>query len=397
MPHPGTPATRPQPLVSLVFAVRDRPEQLAYCLGALAFQTAPASDFEVVVVDDASDRPTRDLLGALRPPFALRVVRRPTPAGRAAARNEGWRAAAGGVVVFLDGDILPQPTLVAEHRRLHAAWTGPGPLCVSGHPWLWRGAFTVAYPDFDPTQARDLAALAARDPGVGALLPPGWERAGRPIGLLPDRALATVEAAARRLGAPAPRDAGVRLWPQTAAPFLAFVTRDVSLRREVLTDTGGFCEDFRRYGLADWEYGYRLHRRGASFCCSFAASCLHQRHPGPPTRPLDNAANYGLLLRRHPEPEVALMALFPPWLDQGCYTRACRAYHHLRGAAPDLAAALEAELLEQAWGWAAWGRNPRGPAPTPPPRPPASESLALWRALRAPDVAELLRAARWLA
>ena len=332
------------PSLSLVLAVRDRPEQFALCLATLARQTDP--EFELVVVDDASRTPLQAL--ALPWPDQPRtLLRREASAGRAAARNACWRAAAGAVVCFLDSDILAQPGLAAAHRRGHARG---GPFAVSGFPWSWREVQTVAQP------------------------------AGRV--LLDGRAAVELAAAEAAQGAP-------RLLPPEQAPFLAFVTRDVSVRREVVAGAGGFWEGFVRYGLADWELGYRLHRAGTRFLADPQAGCLHQAHPLPARRHLDNALNYALLLERHPDPEVALMALCPPWLDQEAYRRVCAALHRLRAIAPDWAAELRAPLLGHARAFAARAAAGHALPGAPPPLRAAGDALRRWRAARDPAVAPL--------
>lgn len=362
--------------VSLVLAVRDRAEQLAVCLHTLLHQSAPASQYEVVIVDDGSGRPVRHLLKHLQAACALTVCVHESSRGRAAARNTGWRAAAGDIVVFLDADILAQPTLVEAHRRLHAQDTGAGPLAVSGSPWLWCSVFTVDYPEFSPKQR---AAL------------------GRPVA--PERPTPLVraeQAAAWPAAALADEPQPVRPLSREAAPFLAFVTRDVSVRREVLLETAGFWEGFPRYGLADWEFGYRLHRCGARFVGAVEAACLHQEHPTGAGRDRGNALNYALVLERHPDPETALMALCPPWRDPPDYARLCAAYHRLRGVAGNWCLELDAALLTHAGRWAAWAGRGWGVGPgarhaLPPPRD-AQTALACWGAWRDPVVAPLLEA-----
>ena len=255
----------------------------------------------------------------------------------------------------------------------------------------------MAFPDFAPDQTRCLRALASAHPALAARLS-GWTPAGGPRPLLSPEELEDLDGALARVGAaPVPTREMPRLLPQESAPFLAFVTRDVSVRREILQDTGGFWEAFTRYGLADWEYGYRLYRHGARFACSPAAACVHQEHPAGGNRHLDNAANYALFLERHPEPDVALMACAPPWMDQERYARLCAAYHRVGAQAEALRAALDPLLLGQARAWAAWGASPRGLPPTPQagPRalPTVAATLQLWHALRDPDAAELLRSA----
>lgn len=92
------------PPVSVVVATRDRPQRLAALLVSLRAQTL--QDFEVVVVDDGSAPPVPEIAG-------IRVVRRPLPGGPAAARNEGWRAAAGELIAFVDDDCEAAPGWLA--------------------------------------------------------------------------------------------------------------------------------------------------------------------------------------------------------------------------------------------------------------------------------------------
>ncbi len=86
-------------LISVVVPTRDRPQQLARCLAALAGQEVEGPGLEIVVVDDG---------GAAVAPQAARIVRA-GGAGPAAARNLGARTARGEVVCFTDDDCVPGP------------------------------------------------------------------------------------------------------------------------------------------------------------------------------------------------------------------------------------------------------------------------------------------------
>lgn len=96
------------PLLSVVIPAWRAADHLGACLDALARQTASDESFEVIVVDDASPDGTADLAEAR----GARVVRRASNGGAAAARNNGAQAARGGVLVFLDSDVVPDPGLV---------------------------------------------------------------------------------------------------------------------------------------------------------------------------------------------------------------------------------------------------------------------------------------------
>ncbi len=92
---------------SVVVPTHDRPEYLARCLAALAEQTLPASEYEVIVVDDGSSPPVADRFAGAAA-SRVKLVRRPVAGGPAAARNEGIKIAQGAVLAFTDDDCRPE-------------------------------------------------------------------------------------------------------------------------------------------------------------------------------------------------------------------------------------------------------------------------------------------------
>ena len=96
------------PKATVVVATHRRAHLLPDLVRGLAAQ---GSDFEVVVVDDASPDDTPAVLAELAAgaPFELRWHRQPSNRGPAAARNRGWRDARAPVVAFTDDDCVPQP------------------------------------------------------------------------------------------------------------------------------------------------------------------------------------------------------------------------------------------------------------------------------------------------
>src|SRR4051812_32873595 len=114
----SAPGGCPVPRVSVVVPTFNRRESLQRLLVALAGQTHPVDDFEVVVVDDGSTDGTGELLQRLEPPYALQALRQ-SNGGPALARNRGVARARGELIVFLDDDVEPLPELVSEHVAAH--------------------------------------------------------------------------------------------------------------------------------------------------------------------------------------------------------------------------------------------------------------------------------------
>ena len=89
------------------------------CWRALTRQTHPRSGLQVVIADDGSSRPPD--VGAGSPALDVVVVRQADLGFRAgAARNLGASAADGSVLLFLDGDTVPEPEYTARLARLPA-------------------------------------------------------------------------------------------------------------------------------------------------------------------------------------------------------------------------------------------------------------------------------------
>jgi GT2 family glycosyltransferase len=124
-------------MISVVVATRNRAGRLRALLDSLAAQEGPPQ--EVIVVDDASTDETPAVIAAVSSTRASQAakgggsahaasrgngggavqgIRMPMQSGAGAARNTGWRAGSGELVVFIDDDCVAQPGWLAA---LHAA------------------------------------------------------------------------------------------------------------------------------------------------------------------------------------------------------------------------------------------------------------------------------------
>jgi glycosyltransferase involved in cell wall biosynthesis len=100
--------------VTVVIAARDAASTLPETLSSLVAQTV--SDWEAIVVDDASEDGTGDAARGFDP--RIRVVRHATPQGPGASRNDGVRQATTELVSTLDADDLWKPEYL--NRQLAA-------------------------------------------------------------------------------------------------------------------------------------------------------------------------------------------------------------------------------------------------------------------------------------
>lgn len=103
-----------EPDITVIVCTRNRARWLDDCLASLSDQTAPASAYDVVVVDNGSTDVTKEVLRrhAAAAALDMRVEHEPR-AGSSVARNLGVTVARGRIVAFLDDDARAQPGWVA--------------------------------------------------------------------------------------------------------------------------------------------------------------------------------------------------------------------------------------------------------------------------------------------
>lgn len=120
------------PRISVLIATYERPELLRSCLATFADQTLDRDEFEVVIVDDGSQR---DDLTAVVEEFHDRlqlVGLRIAHAGRSAAKNHAVFLARAPIVLFFDDDDRAAPDYLERHLDGHAAKPNPG-VAILGH------------------------------------------------------------------------------------------------------------------------------------------------------------------------------------------------------------------------------------------------------------------------
>jgi GT2 family glycosyltransferase len=117
---------------TVVIRSKDEADRLRLTLASLAVQTEKP---EVVVVNDGSSDHTPEVIAEAAGAIDLTAIHHLQPMGRSAAANAGAAQAQGEVLIFLDGDTLAAPDLVARHMDLHRQFSG---LIVRGETWHLR-------------------------------------------------------------------------------------------------------------------------------------------------------------------------------------------------------------------------------------------------------------------
>ena len=123
---------------AVVVTTYNRPDALEAVLAG--YQAQRDTGFELVIADDGSTAATRELVEAFktRAGFPVKHVWHEDNGFRAAAiRNRALAATSADYVIFSDGDCVPAPYFVAQHRRL----AEPG-WFVAGNRALLSASFT---------------------------------------------------------------------------------------------------------------------------------------------------------------------------------------------------------------------------------------------------------------
>jgi GT2 family glycosyltransferase len=237
--------------VSVVVPTYNRREDLWQTLTSLAEQSYGSSQYEVIVADDGSTDGTGEMVQSLETPYSL-VYAWQTNRGRCAARNLGIGRAKGELILFLDGDMIATPDLVAEHVRSHLARNR---VLVRGKTPLWMSQPMTLFEENSLARWCDVEHL--------------------------------VEA-------------------EGYLPFGQANTQNLSIKREHLAEIGNFDEVLDvGYAWDDTELAYRAHKAGLRLFYNPAAIAYHNDR----VRTLEKqcgrirlaSRNVPLLFQMHPE------------------------------------------------------------------------------------------------
>lgn len=235
------------PIASVIFSTYNSEEWMRKTL--LGFAAQGRCDFEVVVADDGSREPTREMIEAMRPqlPFPLQHVWQ-TDEGFQKSRilNKAIVASRADYLVFTDGDCIPRRDFVSTHLRLRERGR-----------FLSGGYFKLP---MDISKAID-----AEDIASGRCFELGWLR-GQGLGLQPRAVkLVATGAFARLLDAAIPVNS-------------TWNGHNASGWKSDLVAANGFDERMG-YGGQDRELGERLVNAGIrGKRIRHRAVCLHLDH-----------------------------------------------------------------------------------------------------------------------
>lgn len=109
---------------SVIIPAYNAEKTLPFCLEALADQSVPKGDYEVIVVDDGSTDDTSNTGSEFNVRYFFQVNQ-----GPGTARNRGAREAKGGLILFTDADCVPDHNWIQE---MASPFSDPDVVAVKG-------------------------------------------------------------------------------------------------------------------------------------------------------------------------------------------------------------------------------------------------------------------------
>lgn len=259
---------RDQPTVSVIIPTHNRSASLRRTLDALCVQTYPPQQVEVLVVADGCVDDTAEMLQRYRAPFALHVIDQPGQ-GAASARNHGAAYATGQLLLFLDDDIEPTPSLIEAHVEAHQRQ--PGQAVMGPYPPALQGRT-----EFFRTEVRAW-----------------WKKKFHTVGQ-----------------------------PGHRYTYRDLLSGNLSLEADLFACVSGFDCAFKDCGGEDYEFGVRLIKAGVQFTFAIDALAYHYEHE---TMSLDRifrrlrqeGRSDVLIGLRHRElrPTLGMFRFEAPWLS----------------------------------------------------------------------------------
>jgi glycosyltransferase involved in cell wall biosynthesis len=277
--------------VSVILRTRDEAPRLRLTLASLARE-----DAEVVVVDDGSTDATAAMITAAARAMTVVPVRHVIAQGRAAASNAGAAAATGDLLIFLDGDTLAGPGMVAAHRAAHA---DAGDRIGRGETWHLRCTRLLADPETGTAWPHATAQVDALPPAEREALRITQAQVAEDFAAIVRRAAPGIYpgVAPRRLHAAEMRALAER--PDSPWLWAAASGSNFSVPRDVFDAAGGFdpALDINEHR----ELAYRMVRGGARMVPVTAARTFHMIHRSGWRDPLTEDGWEGAFRRAHPD------------------------------------------------------------------------------------------------
>jgi glycosyltransferase involved in cell wall biosynthesis len=254
-----------KPFISVIVPAYNQVEPLTNVLEAFNYQSIDFDKFEVILVDDGSEKDLSIVLDNFvnhHIHYTLNIIRQPH-CGRATARNNGIFQARGDLLLFNDGDRIPDRELLTQHQKSHCQHQN---CAVIGVP-------LECFCPPKIMQIIDLQTLMllhkySREPEYY-----------RKIKLIYNEGNTNSHIA-----------------------WASFLVGNSSVKKTTLEKTGYFDEDFKSWGFEHFELGLRLQKSNVKFINNTNAYNYHQPHLRERELTISNIVNsFFIIKNKHPD------------------------------------------------------------------------------------------------
>lgn len=295
--------------VSIIIPSYNRYPQNLLTLYSLQNQTFDPSKMEVILVDDGSSDETLQIPKKFHPPFLFKYIKCEKNMGRSRARNIGIETANGEIIVFLDAEMIVNPDFVQNHYHYHQSHNK---MVLTG-ALGYHSLFSFIFPQFNKDELNRIAKFVQFDE-VFLNRFQTFTKTNRPTQMVFQEDIDSLRFQKLSYFSQSPIDQKtITLFGEKLTgfqiPWIAFLTGNVSLRKELLQTASHFDETFKGWGFEDWELGYRLYKCGATFAYSQNVASYHQEHPVTNHSNWEaSLKNFYLFQQKHPDIDVLVIA-----------------------------------------------------------------------------------------
>jgi hypothetical protein len=286
---------------TVVIRTKDEADRLRMTLTSLSVQTEHP---EIVVVNDGSSDHTAQVMTEAARDMELIAVHHAHPAGRSAAANAGAWKATGDVLLFLDGDTLAAPDLVARHLEVHR---NAANLVVRGEHWHLRCVHAFLDPETAKPRAGEEGRVARMSNAEKARSTVSREQIRHDFAAIEGRAQPGIYPGfgPRRLGELEMH--ALQTAPDCKVLWAAAGGSNQSVSRNGFLQAGGFhpklsINEHRELALRLCQRGFRM--------APTSARTFHLIHRSGWRDPLQDTDWEQTFYEAHPLPEVALLPFF---------------------------------------------------------------------------------------
>ncbi|WP_180960204.1 glycosyltransferase family 2 protein [Neobacillus cucumis] len=295
--------------VSIIIPSQNKYPLNLYSLYSLEYQSFNPKKMEVIFINDASTDQTDERLKNYHPPYHFQYIHSTQKLGRARVRNLGVQSARGNIIIFLDAEMITEPDFVENHYNYHLDSKN---VIVSGAMYS-KALYSCIFSSFSQEQINKLGKLAKNNQQFYQRLNKCQFPLNKPFPLLDKKDIETGTFKVLSFNA-YPWFEQIttnfnELMEGFSFPWMAFLTGNLSMRKEFIMEAGLFDDEFFHYGYEDWELGYRLYKMGAKYLISNKMVTYHQEHPVEERKWKEAVGNFGLFALKHRDIDVLILCI----------------------------------------------------------------------------------------